>query len=231
MRVRTVRPGSVLLSAAVTVSLFLTGCDGGSSGGQRGGTSTAKPEITKLIPDSGDASGGNTVTIITAGFEDDFMVSPPRVFFDSAEATLVTAVDASSVDVMTPPDPNPTGTRTVDVNMESASGVQMAVFAAGFTYTAAAAPCLEVTPNTGSVLGGEAVTITMLGPCFLDPTDPTVVTFGGILAPNITFITATQLGCITPPVAAPGPVEVVVTGKDASGIDCVCAQPDAFTYQ
>ena len=230
MRIRTVRPGQVLLFVAVMVSLFLPGCDGGSSGGRQGGSSTANPEIMRIIPDSGDAGGGDTVTVVTTGFEDDFTLSLPRVFFDSVE-TWVTAVDASSVDVVTPPDPNPSGTRTVDVLVESASGSQVATLAAGFTFTAPSAACLEVTPNTGTVLGGQAVTITMLGPCFLDPSDPTTVTFGGVLAPNITFITSTQLGCITPQGAAPGPVEVLVSGKDASGIDCVCAQPDAFTYQ
>ena len=91
-------------------------------------------------------------------------------------------------------------------------------------YAGCFAPTVtSVTPNTGSTAGGTPVTIT--GTNFFNPS---TVTFGGVAATNVVFVSGTTITATTPAHAA-GVVDVVVTDGG------VCAGssgtlPNGFTY-
>lgn len=184
-----------------------------------------------LDPQSGPDSGGTPVTIETSGFTDDFTISPPRVYFDVAEAISVTPVDAATVIAITPPDPDPLpapALHPVDVTVESANRFEICDFPQGFVYIASPSPCMTIQPSSGPLAGGTTVTITSLDYCLWTPN--TTVTFGGVPATNLVLISATVLQCETPPGAPPpGPVDVEVTGATPTD-PCSCVLPDGFTY-
>lgn len=78
----------------------------------------------------------------------------------------------------------------------------------------------DISPATGSVSGGTAVTIT--GTEFATGA---TVTFGGDSATDVVVTSATEITCVTPAHAA-GAVDVVVTNTDASTVTAV----EGFTY-
>lgn len=190
------------------------------------------PDCVRLDPTAGPDTGGTPVTIETSGFQDDFTVSLPFVYFDTAPATSLTAIDASTLLVTSPPDPNPfppPNLHPVDVTVETGTG-ETCVFPQGFTYVGPTAPpCMYITPPGGPVAGGNTVTILSMGACQWTPN--TTVTFGGVPATQITSISATQLDAVVPP-ARPGqqgPVDVEVTGVTPSN-PCTCILPNGYTY-
>ena len=191
------------------------------------------PACLTLTPTSGPDTGGTDVTIETANFFDDFTLDLPDVYFDTALAASVTAIDATTLLVVTPPDPSPApppNVHPVDVTVESTGVVESCVFLQGFTYTGpTSGPCMYVTPPGGSLGGGDQVIIIAFGPCLWTPTS--TVTFGGIPATTNTFISPTQLTCTTPVGRQPGPVDVEVTGVTQGGTDpCSCVLPNGYTY-
>ncbi|MDY0001424.1 MAG: IPT/TIG domain-containing protein [Polyangia bacterium] len=74
------------------------------------------------------------------------------------------------------------------------------------TSTTTTITLTAVTHPRGSILGGDTVTLTGTG-----FTASTTVTFGGVASPTVNFVSSTQLTAQTPPGAALGPVNVVVT--------------------
>jgi len=80
-----------------------------------------------------------------------------------------------------------------------------------------------ITPNVGTYSGGTSVTI--IGTDFLDSAPPTI-TFGGVSATSIVFVSATELTCDTPAGTA-GARDVVVTNNDAGTV----TEVGGFTYQ
>ena len=80
-----------------------------------------------------------------------------------------------------------------------------------------------ITPNVGSYHGETAVTI--VGTDFLDSTPPTI-TFGGVSATSIVFVSATELTCVTPAGTA-GAQDVVVTNNDAGTV----TEVGGYTYE
>jgi hypothetical protein len=83
--------------------------------------------------------------------------------------------------------------------------------APGIAFVGPAPTVASVSPNTGPVAGGTAVTIT--GTNF---TGATAVTFGGTAATGVTVISATSITATTPAHAA-GAVDVVVTAPGGMG--------------
>ena len=77
----------------------------------------AAPAIHSLVPNSGPASGGTTVTIHGSGFEICPVCSPPlppTVLFDGTPAVSVRLVDETKLEVVTPPHREGTASVTVD---------------------------------------------------------------------------------------------------------------------
>lgn len=197
------------------------------------GPDPVMPRITVISPNSGASAGGDTVTVFTVDFQDDFTIHLPTVIFDTAPATWVNALDSRTLGVVTPPDPNPipSGLRAVDVAVITAGGLESATLADGFTYISVSGPCLEVLPGSGPVAGGQIVIVNSLGPCTWSLTAGSVPTFDGIPAVGATLISSQTIECLTPPGARTGPVDVEVPGRDPLGNPCRCIVTDGYTYQ
>ncbi|MET3806569.1 hypothetical protein ABIB25_003585 [Nakamurella sp. UYEF19] len=178
-----------------------------------GGTSTPgltytydPPSATSLSPTHGPAAGGTSVTVNGAGF------------VPGATTVLIGGNTVAAANVAV----NPAGTTATFTTPRHAVGdVSVTVTTPGgttlpalpYTYDLPTATGLDLAG--GPVAGGTSVTITGTGFVPL----LTTVTIGGVLVPaplvavNAAGTTATFL---TPPGAAPGPVDVTVTTPDGT---------------
>jgi hypothetical protein len=161
------------------------------------------PIVTSVAPSSGPAAGGTAVTITGTDF-----VSGATVTFGGTAATGVTFVSSTQIDATTPA--HAAGAVDVTVtNPDTVSGT----FIDGYTYVPAPT-VTSVAPTSGPDMGGTAITIT--GTDFVSGA---TVTFGGIAATGVTFVSSTQID-VTTPAHAVGAVDVVVTNPDSqSGTD------------
>ncbi len=205
------------VQAAGTVDVVVstpTGTSATSSSDQVTYSNATVPSVTGVSPNTGSISGGTVVTITGSDF------------------TGVTAVDFGSVAVtptfysdgqITATAPEQTTTGTVDVTVVSASGTSSTSSADQFTYTSIAAPTVSsVTASSGSVLGGD--TITVIGTGF---TSDSSVSFGGVAATFVQMVSATALLAVDPAASSTGTVDVTVTtvgGTSSTG------SADQFTY-
>ncbi len=162
--------------------------------------------ITSVTPASGPTDGGTTVSIAGSGFQSGPTLA---VTFGGVAASAVSYVSANLVNCTTPAHP---AVGAVDVVLTNPDATT-ATLPGGFTYTSSApAPTVSaVSPISGDVAGGTAVTIT--GTNFVDGAGLTV-DFGGTAATGVAFVSATSLTSTTPAHGA-GAVNVVVTNPDA----------------
>lgn len=173
--------------------------------------------ITSVTPASGPTDGGTTVSIAGSGFQSGPTLA---VTFGGVAAPAVSYVNANLVNCTTPAHP---ATGAVDVVLTNPDATT-ATLPGGFTYTSSApAPTVSaVSPISGDVAGGTAVTIT--GTNFVDGAGLTV-DFGGTQATSVTFGSSTSITCTTPPHSV-GPVDVVVINPDLQ----TGTLPKGFTY-
>ena len=168
---------------------------------------TGAPTVTSVSPNSGSTAGGTAVTITGTNF-----ATGATVTFGTAAATNVAVVNSTTITATTPA--GSAGAVTVTVTVSGQSGS----LASGFTY--ALAPTVTgVSPNSGSTLGGTAVTVT--GTNFLTGA---TVTFGGTAATNVVVVSSTSITATTPAGSA-GAVTVTVTVGGQSG-----SLASGFTY-
>ncbi len=197
-------------AGAVTVTVTNPGPQSGSL--TNGFTYVVLPTVGSVSPNNGPSTGGTAVTITGTNF-----ATGATVKFGTTAATNVVVVNSTTITATTPSHAVGAVTVTVTVNGQSGS------LANGFTYLGA--PTISsVSPNSGSTLGGTAVTIT--GANFAAGA---TVTFGGTAATNVVVVTNTSITATTPAHAA-GAVTVTVTnpggqsGSLASGFTYI-AQP------
>ena len=156
------------------------------------------PTITSITPTLGPQTGGTPVTIAGTNF-----LAGAAVSIGGVAATGVTVQNATTITATT-------GARAagaVDVvvtNPDWHSGT----LTNGFTYVLPAPTVTTITPATGPVAGGTAVTIT--GTNFVSGA---TVSIGGVAATGVTVQNTTTITAITGAHAA-GPVDVVVTNPD-----------------
>lgn len=146
----------------------------------------------------------------------------PTVTFGGLEASILSTADNEMV-VQTPPH----APATVDVVLTTTTG-QTTTLAGGYTYVSPPAPTLSsLDPSSGLERGGKAVTITGTG--FMADYDGAPATlgvsFGGVSASSVTWVSETTLRAVTPPHAV-GLVDVVVTNPDGQ----TGALGGGFTY-
>ncbi|MFZ0250031.1 MAG: IPT/TIG domain-containing protein [Acidimicrobiales bacterium] len=176
------------------------------------------PTLTSLSPAQGIGQGGGTITINGTGFTQG-LAGPTTVAFGQTQATNVVVNAAGTQLTATVPPATANGTVAVQV---TTPGGSTALSAADlFTYFFARPSISAVSPPSGPVGGGTAVTLTGNG--FLGASG---VTFGGNPASFVvhsdTTITATA------PAGAGGTrVDISVSGP--GGTSAVSAA-DAFTY-
>jgi large repetitive protein len=197
--------------SAGTIDITVTTPGGTSATGSADRfTYHAAPTVTGISPDTGPTSGGTEVSITGTGFS-----SATAVRFGSTAASFT--VDSSTSITAT----SPAGSAgTVDIRVTSVGGTSANSSADNFTYLAA--PGIStVSPGSGSVAGGESVTIS--GTDFTTVSD-TTVTFGGT-AGTVTTVTSASITVTTPAVDNGGTVDVVVATSGGSA-----TAPAAYTY-
>ncbi|MBP2017026.1 uncharacterized protein YegL [Symbiobacterium terraclitae] len=165
------------------------------------------PVITAVDPDNGSIYGGETIVITGQNFR-----PGAQVLIDSKQATdVVVAPDRITATVP----PGKAGTVPLVVKNDDGQ-------TASASYRYWAAPeVTELAPAEGPLSGGTKVT---LRGRYFDQTMQ--VTFGGVPASATTFIDGTTFTAVTPPGAAPGPVDVVLSKTDGSSLTL----PGGFTY-
>ena len=171
----------------------------------------APPRVTGISVTTGSAAGGTSVTLTGTGF-----TGATGVSFGARAATRFTVNSSTSITAVSPAEPG----GTVDVTVTAAGGTSATSGADQFTFVAV--PVVSgVSPNSGTVLGGTAVTITgvRLGAV-------TSVRFGGT-ATWFTVDSDTSITAYAPAGESIGRVDVTV--KSIGGTSAR-STADRFTY-
>jgi len=181
-------PAGIAGAVTVTVTLSL------QSGTLVSGFSyVVGPTVSGVAPNNGPAAGGTAVTITGTNF-----AAGATVTFGATAATNVVVVNSTSITATTPTGSAGAAAVTVTVNGQSGGLTN------GFTYIVP--PTVSsVSPNSGSTLGGTAVTIT--GTNF---GAAATVAFGVAAATSVVVVSGTQIIATTPADSA-GAVTVTVT--------------------
>ena len=177
-------------AGAVSVTVTVNGQSGSLTNGY---TYVVVPTVSSVSPNFGPPSGGTAVTITGTNF-----ATGATVTFGTAAATNVLVASGTQITATTPAGTTGAVTVTVTVNGQNGS------LANGFAYVVPPT-VTNVSPNSGSTLGGTAVTIT--GSNFVTGA---TVTFGVAAATNVAVVSSTTITATTPAGTA-GAVTVSVT--------------------
>jgi large repetitive protein len=173
---------------------------------------TPAPTVTAISPTSGSTAGGTVVTLTGTNF-----TGATAVSFGGSAATSFTVNSATSITATAPAG----AAGTVNITVTTPGGTSATAAANQFTYVAPAPTVTAITPNSGSTVGGTAVTLT--GTNF---TGATAVSFGGAAATSFTVNSATSITA-TAPAGAAGTVNVAVTTPSGTS---AAAAANQFTY-
>lgn len=173
------------------------------------------PSVFTVDPVLGPVTGGTAVMITGQRF-----ASPVQVFFGADAAATVTVLDANRIVARTPPAAT---TRSVAVSVINFDGL-VGVLPGGFSYYDASggqAPAVyTVLPFTGSVFGGDEVTI--VGENLTPGTRVYICDRPAV----VTGLTTSQQLHVTTPAGDVGPCRVTVVNPDGLTGNRI----DAFTY-
>jgi hypothetical protein len=170
------------------------------------------PTVTSISPTSGPTSGLTAVTITGTGFQ-----YGATVTVGGAPATTMIVYNSTTITCYTPSG----STGAADVVVTNYDG-QTGKLSGGFSYFQAALTISSISPNSGSTLGGTAITITGTGFA-----STATVTIGGATATNVNVPNATTIYATTPANAAGAAnVTVAVTGNQ----DMQTTLSGGFTY-
>jgi hypothetical protein len=175
-------------------------------------TADPAPTVGSLGTSSGTTGGGTSVSI--AGTN---LLGTTQVLFGGVPAASFTITSDTSVTAVSPAE----AAGTIDVRVESYSGISARDSGDRYSVTAASPPSVTgLGTSSGSTAGGTVVSISGTG--FLGAGE---VLFGGVEA-DFTVISDTSISA-TAPAGSAGVVDVVVvgpTGNSASG------SADEFTF-
>jgi alpha-tubulin suppressor-like RCC1 family protein len=144
------------------------------------------PTLTKLKPTKGPAAGGTAVTIGGANLSGATVVD-----FGSQPATSFTVNSATSITAIAP-----AGTAgAVAITVSTPNGTVVSAAKHGFTYEAPTIASL--TPNAGTIAGGDSVTIAGSG--FAPGSGATTFAFGKANATSVLCESTTSCVLVTPP--------------------------------
>lgn len=154
------------------------------------------PVITSVSPATGPVAGGTTVSVNGAG-----LFNVTGVFFETTPATSFTIASDNLITAVAP-----AGTGAVAITANTA-----AAFSNGVVFQYETAPTLTtLTPSSGSILGGNNVSITGTG--FTNAQN----VFFGSLPTTYTILSDTTISAVAPTVGVTGPVSVTV--QNAGGL-------------
>jgi hypothetical protein len=200
--------------ASVTVSVTN---NNGTGALPNGFTYFPRPTLTQVSPGNGPAIGGTTVTLTGSGFLNN-NAGTNTITFGGQQATMVNVISDTMLSCRTP---SGTPGTSVAVVLSNANG--SVTLNNGFSYNALPA-VTNVTPGSGSSLGGTNVTIS--GNNFqANGAGTNTVTFGGQSATGVVVVNNTTITCLTP-AGAPGS-SVSVTVSNANGSATL---NNGFTY-
>jgi hypothetical protein len=168
------------------------------------------PVINSIAPTAGPATGGTVVTITGKNLKE-----VQTVKFGNNAATDISIISKTKITATAP-----AGTGTVDVIAISPSGTSSTSGNTKFTYQQAGPTVTSVSPNSGSINGGNTVGIYGTG-----LTGATAVKFGSVSA-KISSVSATKIAAIAP-YGTPGTVDITVTTH--AGTSAATAA-DQYTY-
>ncbi|MFM7251599.1 MAG: IPT/TIG domain-containing protein, partial [Ilumatobacteraceae bacterium] len=204
-------------TALGTINVTVTTSGGTSTPNRKGEyTYTATtPTVMALAPASGTRLGGTSVVITGTGF-----LSSSTVRFGTVAAASLTVNSPTQITAVSPAG----AVGTVDVTVIS-STFTSAIAGTGndFTYFEPPPVVSSLNPSSGTTAGGTSVTINGL----YFSADSTV-TFGGVAAASVSFVSTTQLTAVTPATTTPGKVDVVVTA--VGGTSSATGTGDDYTY-
>jgi hypothetical protein len=169
----------------------------------------AAPVVTSVLPKSGPAGGGTSVTISGSGF-----TGASTVDFGTTPASF-TVKSSSTIKAIAP-----AGSGTVDVTVTTPEGTSEGAPANAFTYIPLEPAVDSVFPNKGPVHGGQ--TITIKGTGF---SEASAVDFGATPATSFEVRSTTLIKAVDP--VGSGTVDVTVTGP--LGVSMI-GPSDQFTY-
>jgi hypothetical protein len=186
------------------------------------GGSCSVPRVDTVSPSSGPDTGGTVVTLTGVNLKES---GCPVVTFGGTPALVTSCPSATQITVVAPAH----AAGSVDVRVTTTDGMSL-VNPTGdqytYTPTCTGTPCVAgLSPNQGSVSGGDTVTIQ--GGGFDDGTGTdqvSHVSFGSNITTAITYLSPTKLVVKTP--AGTGTVPVTVTLNDG---DTSTGGP-TFTY-
>ena len=153
-------------------------------------TPPAAPKVTGISPMSGPVGGGTVVTITGTNLADAALIE-----FRQTPVTTVVSDSADQIVVVSPP---VTSAGPMNVNVTTTAGKSANSSADSFFYfsNAAIAPTVSgINLPAGPPEGGTLVTITGTG---FVPGSPTVVSFGSIVATNVTVLNNTTITADSP---------------------------------
>ncbi|MAB80752.1 MAG: hypothetical protein CMJ89_15495, partial [Planctomycetes bacterium] len=169
----------------------------------------AQPVLTSASPTTGRSSGGTTLLLFGTGFMADDAGSN-AVSLDGNPATNIMVFSDSALLCDTPQ-----GVRdeVADIVITNANG--SSILADAFTYTASTPVLTSITPQSGSFLGGTA--LTLKGKDFLDSTRGiTTITIGGQTAANLVIVDGETITVDAPAGTPDTLVDVVVTNDNGT---------------
>ena len=166
------------------------------------------PIISDVTPTSGLSSGGTAITIFGTNF-----TGATRVTVGGASATSVVLVNDTSITATTPA--GAIGAKDVAVT----TNVGTATKNGAFTYIILVPTISAVIPYEGSILGGNAITITGT-----NLTGASIVKIGGVATTNVVVLSPTTITAKTPAgILGIQPMVITTPGGTAT-------KTDAFNY-
>ncbi len=155
------------------------------------------PMITSISPSAGPSGGGTQVSIAGSGLST--VTDPGDVLFGEVPAAVIVSVTDTLLTVTSPP---AAALGTVAVSVVTPNGA--VIWENAFDYEVSV---VGISPASGPVTGGTSVTITGSGMLSVFG-----VQFGTTAASTMVVANDTQLTVTTPAAAAPGSVDVILTG-------------------
>jgi large repetitive protein len=175
-------------------------------------TYLSTPAVTAVNPAEGPTSGGSTVIVTGSGF-----TGASTVDFGSVPADNVIVTGDTSLTATAPP---AASAGSVDVTVANQLGTSSRTSADRYDYVAAPA-ITGISPNTGSPVGGTAVTVSGAG-----FTGANAVDFGATPAASFTVNSDNSITAVAP-AGSPGAVDITVTGLGGTS---TTGPADTYTY-
>ena len=169
------------------------------------------PTISSVSPNTGPDSGGTSIVITGSNFN-----GITGVTIGANAATNIVVASSTSILAQTPA--GTAGAKNVVVTTATSSGTKENAFT--YTDNSTLPSISAIAPNSGTSLGGSAVTIS--GANLLGATG---VSIGGVACPTFVVASATSIVAISPPGVEGAALDVVVNTPSGP-----VTQANAFTY-